>query len=304
MKKYILFIRISLISIFILTLISCSKRKAGFSNQDTVDLNPEISVSDSIGKIYNYEVDSTILITDSEGNILGGDTNDWDLTNKNYTEIQKYIFMFQRPFFKNEPHPAVVGLEEPFSFEVYNNLVILKWFTSAEIDNKGFYVERTETNLNDRNDHWIELGFVKGYGNSDKERSYKFIDNKVKAGIKYKYRLKQVSLTNEIEYHQLPQEVLVINYPNHFEFYPAFPNPVIENVTFSFYVPKKDIVSLFFLNDNNKDTTYILDHERQERGYYKVTIDKESLGFDNETKRLYIDCESCDKKKNFGDVQF
>jgi len=101
--------------------------------------------------------------------------------------------------------------------------------------------------------------------------------------------------------------VFVINYPKHTEFYPAFPNPVSEYVTFSFYLPKKDIVSLYFLNDNNinnKDTIYILDHEPQERGYYKVTIDKESLGFDNETKRLYIDCESCDKKKNFGDVQF
>lgn len=250
--------------------------------------------------------DKTILQTDSEGNILGGDEKDWSFSKKNYKDIHKFIMEFATPFYKGAIL-TMSGVLEPITAEVEDQKVILKWITAAEIDNKGFYVERTETNFNDRNDQWIEVGFVKGYGNSDKPRSYKFIDNKVKAGIKYKYRLKQVSLTNEIEYHQLPREVFVINYPKHTEFYPAFPNPVSEYVTFSFYLPKKDIVSLYFLNDNNinnKDTIYILDHEPQERGYYKVTIDKESLGFDNETKRLYIDCESCDKKKNFGDVQF
>ncbi len=52
------------------------------------------------------------------------------------------------------------------------------------------------------------------------------------------------------------------------------------------------------------DKTYLLNHEPQERGFYKMTADKEKYGFENEVKRLYIPCNSCNKKKNFGDIKF
>lgn len=244
--------------------------------------------------------DKTILRTDSVGNILGGDMKYWDFDENNYDEIQEYNYMFGRPFYKGDPIPVTGFQDEPFSFEIDGHDVILKWSTATEIDNKGFYVERKEFNSMSIDKQWMELGFVKGYGSSEKERKYEVIDKDLGNG-KYNYRLKQISFNNEFQYHNLNSEVFMINYPSQFEFYPAYPNPVSDKVNISFYLPKKDVVSLFFING---DTTYILDHEPQERGFYKLTIDKNSLGFENEIKRLYIDCKSCNKKRNFGDIQF
>ncbi|MBK8551919.1 MAG: hypothetical protein IPL53_12960 [Ignavibacteria bacterium] len=115
------------------------------------------------------------------------------------------------------------------------------------------------------------------------------------------YRLKHYS-NGEFNYHNLNNFVAITNYKKDFEFYPVYPNPVSDKFKVRVFLSGKDTVSLYFLN--GKDTTYILNHEPQERGFYKLTVYKKSLGFENEIKRLYINCKSCDKKKNFGDIQF
>jgi len=87
--------------------------------------------------------DKTILQTDSEGNILGGDEKDWSFSKKNYKDIHKFIMEFATPFYKGAIL-TMSGVLEPITAEVEDQKVILKWITAAEIDNKGFYVERTE----------------------------------------------------------------------------------------------------------------------------------------------------------------
>ena len=299
-KTYSFLFIISGFIILNLIFISCRENVTNQLIRNDIQSDSAVIVSNK--SAYYLETDSTILKTDSLGNILGGDLNDWNFSQKNYSDMKKYIFKFRRPFHKNDIIPVPGLADEPFTAENSGNNVILKWFTTSELENKGFYVERNETNNRNDKDHWLELGFIKGNRNSNRENRYQFIDTEVETGATYLYRLKQVSFKNEIDFHSLPGEVFVMKYPGQFEFYPAYPNPVTDKVTFSFYVPKKDVVCLFFLNE--KDTTYILDHEPQERGFYKLTIDKKSLGFENEIKRLYINCKTCDKKRNFGDIQF
>lgn len=248
----------------------------------------------------NVEIDSEILRTDSRGNILGGDMSDWDFDNINYKEIQEKMDMFVSPY-NGEPMPAV---GESFYYEIDGDNVILVWFTAREIECKGYEIERTQTFGSKA--LWDKVGFVKGNGNSQDEHKYKFTDKNLKKG-NYYYRLKQVSFKDEVEYFNLSNDVIMndltmMRQPKLFQFYPEYPNPVMNTLHICFYVPKRDVVSLFFIN--GKDTVYILDHMQQKKGFYKFSIDKKSLGFENGIKRLYIECESCNKKKNFGDVQF
>lgn len=301
MKTYVFKIKASFI-ILIIALNSCSEKDHSYS--DPINKMSESESIDSSFRKDNLVItsDSSILRTDNQGNLLGGDMEDWNFDKKTYDEIQKNNFMFRSPLFKNEPVPVAYGLDEPFTSEIEDKNVILRWFTSSEVDNKVFYVERKNINAANSDQQWNELGFVKGNGNSDKESIYKFIDDDVQIGDRYMYRLKQFSFKDESEYHYLPEEVIVMNYPKRFEVYPAYPNPVSDKATISFYLPKKEVLNIFF--QNGKDTIYILDYYPQLKGFYKLTIDKKSLGFENEIKRLYINCKSCDKKKNFGDIKF
>lgn len=288
---------ILLMSIFFL---SCTKKEdvAKVESKELAQLTSAENKKES--NINSYEIDSTILITDLKGNIIGGDVNDWDFDEDNYKQISEYNYMFRLPIYKLDPVPTTYGLDESFYYEVYGDDLILKWITSSEMDNKGFYVERAD-NSSGNNPTWAEIGFVNGNGNSEKLNKYSFTDKNLRKGL-YRYRLKMVSNSGEVEFFNLPYEITMTTYPMGFAFFPAYPNPFEDICYIRFYLPKKDVVSLYFLN--GKDTTYLLDHELEYRGFYKISIDKKSLGFENEVKRLYIDCESCNKKKNFGDIQF
>jgi len=253
-----------------------------------------INYAYSQSDIVNRTADKTILRTDSVGNILGGDVTDWNFDKSYYHYFQKYKDFFYRPFIESEPHT----LEMPpaiFSKVEIDNAKIT-WHTEKEKDFREFVIERKSMPEGE----WIKVGSVSAQGYSKSKINYEFIDRRLPDGV-YGYRIKLYSLNNEYSYSNMPSLVFIKS-PEHFQFYPPYPNPVKDTISFSFYLPKKDVVSLFFMNGN--DTIYILNHETEEKGFYKLTLDKKSLGFENMIKRLYLDCESCGKKKNFGDVQF
>lgn len=243
-------------------------------------------------RIYSQS-DNTILITNDSGEILGGDRKDWDFDFSLYKNFLDYSEFFYPPSYKDSGY-VLTGETQALFSEINGNTVKLSW-SASNLDIKEFRIERK----NVISEIWEDIGKTESDGYSSLETEFKFVDHNIDNGI-YLYRLKWYD-REYVQYYALPNMV-IIKEKDYFEFYPVYPNPVTEKVTISFYIPKKDIVSLFFLN--RKDTTYILNHEPQERGFYKLTVDKKTLGFENETKRLYINCKSCDKKKNFGDIQF
>ena len=74
----------------------------------------------------------------------------------------------------------------------------LKWSTSQEIDNTGFNIERSTDGNNFKN-----IGWVVGNGTSNVVNNYNFIDNDLKAGTVYYYRLKQVDVNNRFSYSKI-----------------------------------------------------------------------------------------------------
>jgi hypothetical protein len=91
------------------------------------------------------------------------------------------------------------------------NSILLTWQTDSELDNYGFYIERSSDGIN-----WTRIGFEIGVGFSLDTITYYFTDDKPLQGKNY-YRLVQTDLdgtqaTSDIEsvYYQ---NVLMV-YPN------------------------------------------------------------------------------------------
>jgi hypothetical protein len=68
--------------------------------------------------------------------------------------------------------------------------ITLNWRTSAELNNKGFEILRSEGNTT----NFISIGFVSGAGISNVEKKYNIIDRNIKKGVDYFYKLKQIDL--------------------------------------------------------------------------------------------------------------
>ena len=73
--------------------------------------------------------------------------------------------------------------------------VILQWATAIEINNAGFYIERSEDGYRFAPVQWVE-----GMGTFSGRQAYEIIDRKIKPGVRYYYRLKQVDLNGAFSY--------------------------------------------------------------------------------------------------------
>ena len=72
----------------------------------------------------------------------------------------------------------------------------LSWVTTQEVNNKGFEILRSEGNTN----NFVQIGFVKGAGNSSTDKRYGITDNNIRKGVDYFYQLRQVDLDGRPAY--------------------------------------------------------------------------------------------------------
>ena len=101
-----------------------------------------------------------------------------------------------------------------FNVEVGKSGISLAWQTAQEVNNAGFYVQRS-TNAVD----WESLEFIVGAGDSEAAKSYQYLDRTPPSSEVY-YRLKQLDLDDAVEYHEVlsaiwtgPQKLNAL-YPN------------------------------------------------------------------------------------------
>ena len=100
-------------------------------------------------------------------------------------------------YFDNLSLTATITLPVNFiSFSVKDAApgYLLKWETSNEINNSGFYIERSGDGVT-----WEAIGFIAAATESRNSYYYQFTDAKPAPGANY-YRLKQVDLDGKYEY--------------------------------------------------------------------------------------------------------
>lgn len=95
----------------------------------------------------------------------------------------------------NTSFPLPVTLLFFKGINVENKYSHLTWSTALEIDNDGFYIEKSVDAIN-----FESIGLVKGKGNSTVLNSYNFDDYYVELYKTYYYRLKQVDYDGKFEY--------------------------------------------------------------------------------------------------------
>ncbi|MEZ4952281.1 MAG: T9SS type A sorting domain-containing protein [Saprospiraceae bacterium] len=89
----------------------------------------------------------------------------------------------------------------------------LLWLTISETNNSHFDIQRSPDSKT-----WVDIGKVKGHGNSLERNSYKFMDEYPLNGINY-YRLKQFDFDGQFEYSKVvsidfEKENKAVIYPN------------------------------------------------------------------------------------------
>lgn len=107
-----------------------------------------------------------------------------------------------------------------FSASFNINVVNLFWSTATELNNKGFYIERS--NLKNSNE-WQTINFVNGSGTTTETKQYSYADKSPLQGLAY-YRLKQVDFDGSFTYSSIV-EVVNSSVVNNFELAQNYPNP-------------------------------------------------------------------------------
>jgi hypothetical protein len=220
-----------------------------------------------------------ILVTNENGQVIGGDYSDWCI------------------------HPAVDTFTYVISFSVtysnQNRIARLRWVTSKEYNNYGFDIERKRNNEYS----FIRLNFVQGQGIFNDTTNYLYIDTVNSNAQLYTYRLKIMDIYGNFKYYYAGP--ISVTPPLNSSYGPVYPNPAngVFNVPFS--IPRKDTVTIFFIDKH--DTVYIAFRNILIAGNYKYTYHYDTSKYHNVQDRLYIYCGSLMLNnicKNYGDIQF
>lgn len=163
-----------------------------------------------------------------------------------------------------------------FLSDVNDDDVILSWKTATETNNRGFEVERFNSESitqNSGTSRWERIGFVSGYGTTVNPKSYSFTDRNVPAG-KCIYRLKQVDFDGSYEY---SKEIEVyVNAPDEFSLEQNFPNPFNPKTKIKYSIPIGGFVKLV-IYDMLGNEVRVLVNEKKQTGIHTVDFDGSSF---------------------------
>ena len=153
------------------------------------------------------------------------------------------------------------------------NIVVLKWSTSTELNNKGFDIERASL-LASPFRIWEKIGFVQGIGTSTHAKEYSFVDAIPKYG-KYSYRLKQIDFNgNETYSEEISVEAGLK--PENFVLEQNYPNPFNPTTFIKFSLPKVSKINLSVYNSLG-ELVSILAYGEYEAGVYERVFEASKL---------------------------
>ncbi len=111
-----------------------------------------------------------------------------------------------------------------------DNSIRLEWTTAQEMDNQGFYIQRSEDAVQFENIGWID-----GQGNASSPTDYDFEDIGIEKGQLYYYRLEQIDLDGSKNYSHLVSGFIEgtsgLDLRSLSELIQIFPNPTNDYLT-------------------------------------------------------------------------
>ncbi len=121
---------------------------------------------------------------------------------------------------------------------------------------------------------WEKIGFVKSEDNSTTLKNYSYSDLTVKAGSKYKYRLKQIDNNGNFSY---SREIEVIaNFPQSWTLNQNYPNPFNPGTVISYQLPVSSKVTLKVYDILGNEIETLVNQE-EETGFHSVNFNAAGL---------------------------
>lgn len=148
----------------------------------------------------------------------------------------------------------------------------LKWTTLSETNNDYFIIERARGKANQKELDFIEVGKVKGNGNSNIKQHYSFIDNihlLLKEDEKVYYRMKQVDFNGAYEYSNL-----IAFDCKQKQSFTLYPNPASREVT----ILSRDNINISDIK--------ILNHIGQQ--VFDYSLDNQTINLSGLAQGLYL----------------
>lgn len=141
-----------------------------------------------------------------------------------------------------------------FSANYENGIVTLTWETSSEVNNAGFYIYKSVNNRKGFKKLNSEL--IPGAGNTSTKQSYSYQDNQVIEGVKYFYKLQDISYSDEKEFSRTisinPNSAREVRKTKSFGITKCYPNPFNPSVNICFHSANTNIIDVIIYNLNGK----------------------------------------------------
>lgn len=156
--------------------------------------------------------------------------------------------------------------------------VRLDWTTVSEVNNYGFYVERSQDTLSSF--MVLQNSFVPGHGTTLQTQEYSYTDKAPGEG-KWWYRLEQVDLDGSGYHTEAVLAEIVKNaagtaLPTDFSLSQNYPNPFNPSTTITLVLPRDAMVSLEVYNTLGQKVSVLVD-EPMTAGYHSVVFDASKL---------------------------
>ncbi len=135
--------------------------------------------------------------------------------------------------------------------------VLLTWRTASESNNLGWQIERREAG-----GAWAVIGFEAGRGTTQQPMRYEYMDERVRAGIDYEYRLKQMDLNGAFEYSPVAR-VMVFAIPSEFTVGQNYPNPFNPETVILYSLPADDNVTVTIYDNLGRQVRRLLDEPQK-----------------------------------------
>lgn len=205
-------------------------------------------------------------LTGPASTILSLINNYSNWTGSNNTPFDISASAFPTPYITD---PLPVELTMFTANTINKNNVLLTWQTATEVINYGFEIER----LSSKNINWENIGFVQGYGNSNSQKDYSFID-KPGEGSNFKYRLKQIDVDGKYEWS--PEVEVCLDVPIEFSVKQNFPNPFNPTTKIEFSIPSDNNVEIKVFNVLGMEVITLLNEYRQ-AGTHSIEFNASNL---------------------------
>lgn len=161
-----------------------------------------------------------------------------------------------------------------FTAALERGVVLLRWRTEGEVNNRGFGIERSGDGQQD----WREIGFVDGAGSSTAAHEYRFVDDDraaLRTGGSLFYRLRQVDTDGTREY-SAAVEVTLQHRPAEWTLEQNYPNPFAASTDLPVFLPRDAALRLDVYDMAGAHVAQLCDRPLS-AGMHYFTLDAQDL---------------------------